>query len=375
MRVLITRDRQSAGGGIASFFHALHKFFTVDVKYITIGRPFSFHGKFPLIARLTFTRLLFDYLKLILGIISFRPDIVHINSSLDKPLKAIRRDSIKVLISKLFRRKVLVFWHGWYWKGRGEFPYKGGNTSLICGIYKLADAYVVLSRQFEKDLGRWGFDKPVFVETTAFDRRLLDAGERASISGADETVNLLFLSSVLKDKGIIELIEAYKILRRKGLKCKLTIAGAGPYLRYVEDHVAEDGIPDVVFTGYVTGEKKMDVYRDASIYCFPSYHEGMAVTVLEAMVMGLPMVTSDVGGLNDILTDGKTGLIVHKTEEREDGYRFDPAEIAEKIERLIKDKALREEMSRHNVKYAKEEFCPKKVAEKLEYIYGTIIGR
>jgi len=378
MKVLIVKDRPSAGGGIVNYYKSIDKYLTVDVKYINIGKAFSYYGKtnslIYLLKRLTPVRLFFDYLKFLVLVILFCPDIVHINVSLDKEKRSIYREALNVLISRIFRKKVLVFWRGWYgdYHNKGQFP--TGNDSFVCKLYRSAEGQIVLSNQFKEDLQRWGFKEPAFVETTTIDRDLTDNIDIDSSKLSRKSTNLIFLSRVEKEKGLFELIDAYKILKQKNVCYRLMIAGDGPDLREIKKYVFKNNIQDIIFTGFVKGEEKVNCFKESSIFCFLSFYgEGMPNAVLEAMAMGLPIVSSDVGGLKDILEDGKTGFIVNRVEGREDGHKFNPTEIAEKIEKLSQDDTLRKSMSDYNTKYAKEKFYPEKVAKRLENIYKEIM--
>jgi glycosyltransferase involved in cell wall biosynthesis len=379
MKVLIVKDRQSAGGGIVNYFNAIDGYFTVKVRYITVGRPFPFYGREGLLIRiaskLTFVRLVIDYFKLIAGILIFRPDLVHINASLDEEKKSICREAVSVFIAKSLGQKVLVFWRGWYndYCEKDNFP--TGNKSMICGIYKRADGNIVLSDRFKDDLARWGFGGPIFTETTTIDPDLIEEGTEGAVSFHGKSTNLLFLSRVEIAKGLIELIKAYKILKQRNDAYTLKIAGDGPDLEYVKKYVEKNDIRDVIFTGFVGGEEKKKCYREASVFCFLSYTEGMPNAVLEAMAMGLPVVSSDAGGLRDILSDGKTGFIVHIKKDVPDEQRFDLAEIAGKIERLAADSGLREAIRKYNAAYARERFYPAKVAKRLENIYHDVLRK
>jgi len=366
MKVLIVRDRASAGGGIVTYYDTLNDYFTMEVDYTTVGRPHAMYARerTPVFIKFTLTRLLWDYSKLICRIARSRPDVVLINSSIDKGGTAIARDCLNVLISKIMRRRTVVFWHGFI-SGGAQFPFSGGNEGIVWRVYKMADAFIVLASQFEADLRRWGFNKPIFVETTTIGRELTENGEIRRQQAPENKRKLLFLSRIIKDKGIIELMDAYSLLKQKHTGFELFVAGDGEDLTYVKAYAAERNIKDVHFLGYVTGPEKLKAFANAAIFCFPSYAgEGMPIAVLEAMALGLPLVSSQVAGLKDILEDGKNGMILR---------RIEPLEIANRVSELVENDDLRNTISECNRKYAAERFHPKKCATRLEHICMTIL--
>jgi glycosyltransferase involved in cell wall biosynthesis len=366
MKVLIVKDRASAGGGIVTFYDTLNDYFSAEVDYVMIGRPHTMYasGKIPVLEKCTLTRLLLDYSKLIRRIVTFRPDVVLINSSIERGGRAIARDCLNVVVSKVMGCKTILFWHGFV-SGGEQFPFRGGNKGVVCRLYKMSDAFIVLARQFGEDLKRWGIKKPVFVETTTIGKELIENGAIRRRQAPENKRSLLFLSRIIREKGIIELIEAYSILKQKHSGFQLCIAGNGDDLKYVTDYVAKKGIRDVHVLGHVTGEEKFKAFENASIFCFPSYAgEGMPVAVLEAMAMGLPLVSSQVSGLKDILEDGKNGMILG---------RIEPHEIADRISELVENDGLRDRISENNRKYAAERFHPRRCAERLENICRSVV--
>ena len=367
MKVLIVKDRPSAGGGIVTYYDTLKDYFTVQVDYAVIGRPYAMYasGRIPFFERFTLTRLLLDYSRLICKIVRFRPDIVLINSSIAKGGKSIARDCLNVVISKMMGRKTILFWHGFV-SGGAQFPFMGGNRGVVCRIYRMCDAFVILARQFKEDLKRWGFNKPIFVETTTIGKELLENGDIRRRQAPKNKRSLLFLSRIIREKGIIELIDAYSLLKQKHPGFELFVAGDGDDLTYVNDYVAKKNINDVHFLGHVTGEEKFKAFENASIFCFPSYYgEGMPVAVLEAMALGLPLVSSQVSGLKDILENGRNGMVLG---------RIEPCEIADRISELVENDKLRNTISETNRKYAAEKFHPQKCAERLEDICRKVLA-
>lgn len=376
MKVIIVRDRESAGGGIHNYYRNLAPFFTADVRFQDVGKAHHFFGgRRSLVDRSTSLRLLVDWFSLLVNIITFRPDIVHVNPGLDATsCRALRRDAVNLLLGRMFGRKLVVFWRGWEsaWIGNPCFP--RGNKGWIYEVYQRASAQIVLASRFKRDLRNWGFEMPIHVETTVADQGCVEAGGKSPVNGAQ--ANLLFLSRVDDAKGVFELVDAYQILRGRGHRCCLTIAGDGPALEALKAHVAKSGVEDVRFPGYVSGDQKLACYREGTIFCFPSSHgEGMPNAVLEAMAAGLPVIASKVGGLEDILEAGKTGGILDELEDAVKRRMFDPEAIADAVEPYLSNPELYARVSAHNVAYARKRFAPQKVAARLEGIYREVIGK
>ena len=326
------------------------------------------------LSRSTLWRLCYDWLALLLRILRYWPDIVHLNPGLDvTTFRSLRRDAVNLLIARALGRRVLVFWRGWqnHWCGRPEFP--GGNKGVLSRIYRLASAHIVLSERFKEDLMRWGFGTPIHVETTVVADELVQEVPRQPDKNA-VAMHLLYLSRVEVGKGVFELLDAYKLLKVRNPGYTLTIAGDGPALEALKVGADELGLRDVHFPGFLSGQRKIDCFRNASVFCFLSYTEGMPNAVLEAMAMGLPIVSSDAGGLRDILQDGVTGFIVPPLEGAPEQKRFDPMRVADAIERLVNDPESCARISRQNAHYARERFAAPKVAQRLESIYTSVLA-
>lgn len=150
-----------------------------------------------------------------------------------------------------------------------------------------------------------------------------------SLSEKEDIIKILFVGRMIKDKGIIELVEAYKELKKK-YKIQLTLAGKGPLFEKIKKENA-----DIIFTGSLDHEDVMKLYTNANIFINPSYSEGLPTTVLEAGLMKCAVVATDVGGTSEIIEDGKDGLLC----------KPEVLDIVQKLEILIKDKNLREQLS------------------------------
>jgi glycosyltransferase involved in cell wall biosynthesis len=377
--VVILRDREGAGGGIFNYYRAVAQYLKFDVDFVDVGRSYEFYSNGVKGARNrlpTPVRLLADWAKLAVRLFRL-PDLVHVNSCMDIPhLRSLRRDAVNVLIAKVFRRQVLVFWRGWDNRVCGTLEFPGGNSGWMSRAYRLADAHIVLASDFRNDLRRWGFDTPIYLETTVASDTVVEGYVEKNNSRIDSGVfNILFLSRVEVNKGVFEMLDGFGLLEsRNPGRYRLTVAGDGPALAEVKTKSDEMGLDNICFVGYVGGKEKVECYNAADAFCFLSYSEGMPNAVLEAMAMGLPLVSSDAGGLKDILIDGETGYILLPNQGKPPRYRFLPSDIAERFETLADSSDLCRMIGSHNRKLADERFAADKVGTRLSKIYREMIG-
>lgn len=369
-KVLVVRDRKAAGGGIYGYFEAIRPHFTCTYRFCGVGRTQGYYGgQWTSGWIVSGMRLAVDWLMLGWAILRFRPALVHLNAGLDKEERSLKREAVSLWIARMLGCRVLVTWHGWDHPAKGGDQFPGGHGGWLWCTYTKAAAHVVLATSFRDDLIRWGFDAPIHIVTTAVSSEFLKHGTRPT-TGCGK--NLIFLSRVERAKGLWELLDAYALLKRQDAQYQLVIAGDGPALISLKQRVADLALPDVNFAGYVEGDARLRILREASVFCFPSYSEGMPLAVLEAMAMGLPVVASDVGGLKDILTDGEHAILLTLRSPDDQGLRFDPAEIAKAIQRLTQDPQYSQIMGNRNMIYARTRFAPERVAQDLERIYDAV---
>ncbi len=146
------------------------------------------------------------------------------------------------------------------------------------------------------------------------------------VSLEKDTIKILFVGRMIKDKGIIELIEAYQKLKKK-YDISFVLAGEGPLLETLKKENQ-----DIIFTGNLEHEDIMKLYPKMDIFVNPSYSEGLPTTVLEAGLMKCAVVATDVGGTSEIIENGKEGLLCKPNIE----------DIKEKLEEMIQNEELRQ---------------------------------
>jgi len=167
---------------------------------------------------------------------------------------------------------------------------------------------------------------------------------------------LLYIGRLSSEKGIAPLMEGVLRLKRKyGLAPELTIAGSGPEEDQLKEYVRTLGIgEDVRFLGYVRDNAELSrLYQGSDVFILPSYTEGVPKVILEAMANGLPVVTTAVGGIPEIVQDGLNGLLVPAG---------DAEAICDSIHRILIDNQLRIKLIENAYETVKEYTIEKQTA-------------
>jgi glycosyltransferase involved in cell wall biosynthesis len=359
MKALVVAPDPSMPGGVSGYYAAVKEHLGPDTEYFIVG---SRSGKSGLLA--LFARLVTDTARFYRAIRRGGFRLILFNPSMHE--KAVLRDGILLVLAHARGVKSVVFFRGWV--DETERKIRRHFLSLFRWAYFRADAIVVLASDFKARLREMGYRGPIYVETTVVPDdvfRREPARERGATSPDRDGFNILFLSRMDVEKGIEETLEAYRLIKENSPNVSLTMAGDGPEIGRAKALASRLGLQDVEFPGFVEGESKHRVYEAADVYCFPSHHEGMPNSVLEAMAYGLPVVTRPVGGIRDFFEDGRMGLITES---------LDPAVLAGLIERLLADPNLRVQIGRYNRDYARERFRASLVAGRLESIFEDTVG-
>ena len=161
-----------------------------------------------------------------------------------------------------------------------------------------------------KDVNVLGHGNIRGIDMNWYDRSavVMELADKLRVPGV---FTFLFVGRVVRDKGISELVEAFKGLAAENTRLVLV----GPFEDDV-DPVPEDvrkyiqEAPEIITTGEVLGKGLLAWYAASDCFVLPSYREGFPNTVLEAGAMGLPSIVTDINGSREIISDGVNGLIV-----------------------------------------------------------------
>ena len=160
---------------------------------------------------------------------------------------------------------------------------------------------------------------------------------RADDPTVERDPEILFVGRHVPEKGHAVLLEAMALLEKRGCHVNLTLAGDGPSRRPLEQLAEDLGVAArTSFPGSVGQDEIHALYANASIFCLPSFAEGLPTVLMEAMAMELPVVSTRITGVPELVEDAHTGLLV--TPGR-------PDLLADALERLLTDPQLCRELA------------------------------
>ena len=182
--------------------------------------------------------------------------------------------------------------------------------------------------------------------------------ERFAPAPLPERPVFFMLSRLLKSKGVLEYLEAARLVKAEYPEAKFCLLGK--YETAMQDAIPQETVETFICDGIVDRfEETTDVrpyYAGCSVYVLPSYREGTPRTVLEAMAMGRPILTTDTNGCRETVEDGVNGWLVPVG---------DAAALAEKMKAFLRDPALTAKMGAESLRVCREKFEVNKVNQNM----------
>ena len=171
---------------------------------------------------------------------------------------------------------------------------------------------------------------------------------------------VLYVGKLSRGKGIRYFLEAAEKVR----DVSFVIIGDGPMKRDVLKAGRRNS--RIIYFGKMAHEKVLELYRASDVVCFPSvWAEPLGRVAIESLMLGIPCIGSNVGGIPEIIDNGINGFIVEPENSEQ---------IAEKIKMLIADKTLREKFSRNGKEKIRKRFDAEKIIEQHEKLYKKVMG-
>ena len=256
------------------------------------------------------------------------------------------------------RRPVVVHLHGSEFMEFYEQECIALQKAIIRYVLDHCTKILVLSQSWRRSLAGITRNASIEVLLNPAVRR-----EACAPSGGRQDHALLFLGRLGRRKGIYVLLTALVAVRERYPDVVLVCGGDGD-LEEVRATAAKLGLHESVrILGWVKGSAKDALLESASVYVLPSFAEGVPMSVLEAMAAGLPVISTAVGGIPEVITHGTEGLLVPSG---------DPIALSEAICRLLGNAELREQMGQSGRARFQLEFSIESVLENLESVYRSL---
>jgi glycosyltransferase involved in cell wall biosynthesis len=206
-----------------------------------------------------------------------------------------------------------------------------------------------------------GVDPEKFKPVAETDR---EGGRRRFGLGSEPCV--LFVGSLIPRKGLPFLVEAAKKIVKKYSGTKFVIVGEGPLKNQLLSNLETANLSgNFKFLGNLKEDMLPALYNCADVFALPSIQEGQGIVLLEAQASARPVVAFDVGGVNEAVRNGETGLLVK---------RGSSEELADALLKLLSDKALREKMGANGRRFVTENFTWDICAQKMLNVYREALG-
>jgi len=301
----------------------------------------------------------------LLGIIrSFKPDVVHLNSSKISGLGALAGRLCGV-------RNIIFTAHAWAFNEERPLYQKIVIAFLSWLTVILSTQTIVVSEAMRKQITRGplvrgkvisianGTRPYHFLEKKEARRALTALYPALSVSDLEHDVWIGTVAELHPVKGLPYAIEALNILHENYPTLRYLILGEGQMRKTLEKQIRESGLQNTVFLlGHVKDAPQYGTAYD--LFLLPSLSEAFGIALLEAGLAGLPVVASNVGGIPEIITNGETGLLVPPK---------NPGAIVHAIDSLLADQSLREQLGNALHQRVQKEFSIEILVRKTFTLY------
>lgn len=265
-------------------------------------------------------------------------------------------------IPHLFGKKCVATIHGLdfaraKWKsGFGAKYIKAGEKMAV----KYASEIIVLSKgvqdYFKETYGR----ETIFIPNGVSRHQAVEAKEVTEKFGLEKDSYILFLGRIVPEKGLRYLVEAYKELNTDK---KLVIAGGSSDTDEFTQEIKELAGDNVIFSGFVAGRMREELYSNAYIYTLPSDLEGMPLSLLEAMSYGNCCVVSDIAECAEVVED--KAVVFRKS---------DVGDLRENLQRLMDDDATVKKYKDDVADFICTKYSWDEVSRKTKKLYSRAMG-
>ena len=229
----------------------------------------------------------------------------------------------------------------------------------------LIDRVLTVSESIRKTLINNGI-KPHLIETVyeGIDTEWIDAQEPSFLPHCKNSLVVGTVAHLSHEKGHVDILKAVSLNRYRCPDAYYVFVGEGVMREQLEEQASQLEVSDIVhFTGFRKDSEAL--MKNFDIFCLPSLSEGLSSAIMSAMACSLPVISTNVGGIPELVIHGKTGLLTEPSA---------PDQLAESLYRLLTSPEKRTSFGREGRKIVETRFTIKHKLEKTEYYYKLLLS-
>ncbi|MBB6110770.1 glycosyltransferase family 4 protein [Mucilaginibacter lappiensis] len=260
-----------------------------------------------------------------------------------------------IFMAILFRKPYIIHLHGNY-LGAEYKRLTGIKRKIFHYLISHAAAGIVLSKSLLKNFTGLLPDEKLHIVENFVSDNLLGLSQHEKNT---DKIRIIYLSNLMREKGIIDLLDALLVLDKQAIDFKVVLAGV------IETEISEEVTAKmsklrdkIEYAGIITGLTKKERLLDANVFVLPTYYkmEGQPISLLEGMATGNIILTTQHAGIPDIITELNGFLIDGKS----------PGQIQEVLENINKNLGFYvNKFSKHNMEYTSSKFTEAKFTENI----------
>lgn len=300
-----------------------------------------------------------SWFKVLLELIKNKPDLCYF--ALTTTGNAFYKDVAIIFLLRLFRVKTVIHLHN---KGIKKNKSNKINHSLYRYVFKKSNV-ILLSKYLYDDIDAFVAEDSVYICHNGVEDICKVSNE--DVDEKSDEIKILFLSNLIKSKGVFVLFDACRILLDRG--CVFTcdfVGGEGDINAHQFQIEAEQkGIAEIAkYLGEKYSKDKESQFRSSDIFVLPTFNDCFPLVLLEAMQYKLPIVSTEEGGIRDIVENGVTGFLVEQNNS---------LELANKLEVLLKNETIRLQMGQAGREKYEREFTLQSFETKIQEILEQLL--
>ena len=335
----------------------INKNFTLDVidlqfsKSIQQLKKFSLHKVFKA----------FCYAIIIIKkLVKFKPNLVYFTPSLNG--YSFYRDAFYIFLLKAFKAKIVLHLHG---KGIQKNIQKSFLTKYIYSLFFKNTDVICLSLILSLDIQNVFTPAPYIIPNGIPEEAKINKND---IKEKNPIPQILYLSNFLQSKGILILLKALSLLKDRGYIFSGRLVGASGDLTVetIEKIIYDFKLaPFVEVAGPLYNEDKINAFKNADLFVFPTFNDAFPLVILEALQFNLPIITTFEGGIPDIISNNEEGLLVESQNVEM---------LAVKISLLLNDQNLRSKMGKRGYDKFKNTYTLEHFEKNICYVFNSILN-